>query len=471
MRIPRLIAAALAFAAAMTGHALAAGEDVFIVARVPVQASGDSATDAKEAAQAAGRRRAMDLLLRRLTTEADWRFLPALAAGRPAAAGADPSGKAPIEISSGGLEALESGFEVYNEKASSTSYRAYITYRFKPDAVRRLLKQAKIPYSEAQTRVALVLPVLQTDAGVYLWESNNPWMAAWKLRPLTHELTPMQAPLGDLEDSASITARQALDLNATALATIAARYNVSQIIVAHARLVRKDADNQLSVRLLNAYRETGKAAPDDILGHDAEVEEDGTQSQTFSYAAEDQDFATKVGEVLAQTTLTEPEGNFPGLAERAIEAAITRYSSGWKAKTLIDHSKEAVLPVSAFFDRLEDWSKIRGALIATPLVGSVQVSALSRRGAEMNMRIFGDPAKVQVAMENQGVVFWSETGERWFLATPAVASKYRGRRFLRGGGRGLFGAEGEVVTDADGPVPASQTSDDPFAGEPLKNDQ
>lgn len=471
MRILGLIAAALVFAAAQSGPALAAAEDVFIVARVPVQASGDSATAAKEAAQAAGRRRAMDLLLRRLTTEEDWRYLPGLAAGRAASAETDGSGKTPVAISSSGLEALESGFEVYNEKASSTSYRAYITYRFKPDAVRRLLKQSKIPYSEAQTRVALVLPVLQTDAGVYLWESNNPWMAAWKQRPLTHELTPMQAPLGDLEDSGSITARQALDLNPAALSAIAARYNVSQVIVAHARLVRKDADNQLTVRLLNAHRESGKAAPEDILGHDAEIENDGTQSQTFSYAAEDQDFATRVGEVLAQTTLSEPTGNFPGLAERAIEASIARYSSGWKAKTLIDHSKEAVLPVSAFFDRLEDWSKIRGALIATPLVGAVQVSALSRRGAEMNMRVFGDPAKVQVAMENQGVVFWSETGERWFLATPAVASKYRGRRFLRSGGRGLFGAEGESLADPDGPVPASQTIDDPFAGEPLKGDQ
>lgn len=471
MRILGVIAAVLAYAAAGLGLAHAAGEDVFIVARVPVQATGDSATAAKDAAQAAGRRRAMDLLLRRLTTEADWQYLPGLAAGRPAAASADGSGKAPIEISPGGLEALESGFEVYNEKASSTSYRAYITYRFKPDAVRRLLKQSKIPYSEAQTRVALVLPVLQTDSGTYLWESNNPWMSAWKARPYTHELTPMQAPLGDLEDSSSITARQALDLNPTALATIAARYNVSQVIVAHARLVRKDADNQLTVRLMNAYRESGKAALGEIFAEDAEPAAEGAASQTFSYAAEDQDFATKVGEVLAQTTLSEPAGNFPGLAERSIEAAIARYSSGWKAKTLIDHSKEAVLPVSAFFDRLEDWSKIRGALIATPLVGAVQVSALSRRGAEMSMRVFGDPTKVQVAMENQGIVFWTETGERWFLATPGVASKYRGRRFLRSGGRGLFGAEGEILLDPDGPVPASETVGDPFAGEPLKGDE
>lgn len=471
MRILGVIVAALVFCATQPGAALAAADDVFIVARVPVQASGDSATAAKNIAQNAGRRRAMDLLLRRLTTEADWKYLPSLAGGAPAAAAPDGAGKTPIEISSAALEGLESGFEVYGEKASSTSYRAHITYRFKPDAVRRLLKVSKIPYSEAQTRVALVLPVLQTDSGLYLWESNNPWMAAWKARPYTHELTPMQAPLGDLEDSSAISPRRALDLNAGALAVIAARYNVSQVIVAHARLTRKDADSQLTVRLLNAYRESGKATASDILGHDAEIETDGTQSQTFTYAIEDEDFATKVGEVLAQTSLSEPAGNFPGLAERSIEAAIARYSSGWKAKTLIDHSKEAVLPVSAFFDRLEDWSKIRAALIATPLVGAVQVGALSRRGAEMNVRVFGDPAKVQVAMENQGIVFWTETGERWYLATPAVAGKYRGRRFLRTDRGGLFSAEGETLVDENGPVPVSAEVDDAFAGEPLKDDE
>ncbi len=464
------MAGALMLLAVQTGIARAAGEDVFIVARVPVQATGDSATAAKDSAQNAGRRRAMDLLLRRLTPEEDWQYLPKLASGTPAPASGDGSGKTAVAISSGSLEALESGFEVYSEKASSASYRAYITYRFKPDAVRRLLKTSKIPYSEAQTRVALVLPVLQTDTGLYLWESNNPWLAAWKARPYTHELTPMTAPLGDLEDARSVTPRQALDLDSTALAVIAARYNVSQVIVAHARLAKKGANNQLSVRLLNAHRETGKAAASDILGHDAEIETDGTQSQTFTYAIEDDDFATKIGDVLAQTTLTEATGNFPSLAERAIETTIARYASGWKARTLIDHSKEALLPVSAFFDRLEDWSKIRSALIATPLVGAVQVSALSRRGAEMNVRVFGDPAKVQVAMENQGIVFWSETGERWFLATPAVAGKYRGRRFLRSGGRGLVGAEGEILED-DGPVPASAVTDDAFAGEPLKGDE
>jgi hypothetical protein len=62
-------------------------------------------------------------------------------------------------------------------------------------------------------------------------------------------------------------------------------------------------------------------------------------------------------------------------------------------------------------------------------------------------------------MENQGIVFWTETGERWFLATPAVAGKYRGRRFLRGGDRrGVFGLD--EAGDATGPVPASATPED-----------
>ncbi|OFX05995.1 MAG: hypothetical protein A3E78_01415 [Alphaproteobacteria bacterium RIFCSPHIGHO2_12_FULL_63_12] len=389
----------------------------------------------------------MDILLRRLTPEEDWVYLPTLSTGAAAQSAGDGSGKTSVAISPSLLVGLESGFEVYSEKASSTSYRAYITYRFKPDQVRRLLKNAHIPYSEAQTRVALVLPVLQTDKGVYLWESNNPWMAAWKVRPYTHELTPMTAPLGDLEDSSTISARQALAADPAALAAIAARYNVSQVIVAHARLTQKDGANQLSVRLINGHRESGKADLTEVLGEETDIAVDGAAAQTFSYAEGDEDFAAKVGDVLAQTYLTEPVGNFPSLAERSIEAVIAKYASGWKSRTLIDHSKEARLPVTAFFDRIEDWSKIRSALIATPLVGSVQVSSLSRKGAEMDVRIFGDPSRMQVAMENQGIVFWSETGDRWFLATPAVAGKYRGRRFLRSDRRGLSSADDFVEPD------------------------
>lgn len=467
------IAGFLAAAFAQLGLAWAVGEDVFVVPRVPVQAEADNATAAKANAQTEGRRRAMDILLRRLTIEEDWIYLPRLATGEPApvaaaqtgagaagefdpysspAAGGDAarqrqaSAKAPIALTDHDLETLESSFEVYSEKSSAKTYRALITYRFKPDAVRRLLKTARLPYSETQTRTALVVPVLQTDKAVYLWEPNNPWMAAWNSRPYINELTPMTAPLGDLEDSQLISARQALALDPGALQAIAEHYSVSQVIVAHARLRQEGGTDNLNVRLINGYRESGETEPEDELDPSL-VNYDGEARLSIGDV---EDLSAKVGDVLAQVYLTETSGDFPGLAETAIELAIAKYAKGWKERTLIDHSSEGILETTAFFRSLGDWTKIRAGLIATPLVGSVQVYALSPKGAELRLKVFGDPGRLSVAMENYGVVFWSEGGEHWFLATSQVASKLKGSRWLsHRGAAGLFGEERAAPPDGE----------------------
>ncbi|MEO0399592.1 MAG: DUF2066 domain-containing protein [Pseudomonadota bacterium] len=452
-----------------------AADDVFVVARVPVQARADSATRAKDVAQSQGRRRALDILLRRITPEQDWVYLPRLANGEEAEAFGGGAKRA-IMLSPRDLVDLESSFEVYGEKSSSQLYRAFITYRFKPESIRGLLKNAGIPYSEAQTRKALVLPVLQTDNGVYLWERNNPWMAAWRSRPFTHELTPMVAPKGDAEDRALITANGALSINREALAAIGARYGVSQVVVAHARLKQADGSDQVRVRLINGYRETARSANlaadplNDLFAENGSGETAASEARGAAPAHSgdlygyrpppDEDFAAEVGEVLATAYISEISGNFPVIAERLIESAIAKYASGWKELTLIDHSSNARLLATAFFDSIEDWARIRAALIATPLVGAVRIAALSPRGAEMEVRVFGDPQRLQVALENQGIVFWTETGGRWFLATPAVSSRYRGQRFLRERRRGLFS---DTVDESEALPTATPTAASPEA--------
>lgn len=453
------IAACALFVTIGIGSAYAQ-ESVFVVARVPVQATADTATAAKELAQDTGRRKAMDILLRRLTPEEDWRYLPSLANAEPAAALSAPDGvKQAIDINGQQLVALEQSFEVYGEKSSSRIYRAYITYRFKPDAIRRLLKAASLPYSEAQTRTALVLPVLQTDSGAYLWEPNNPWMAAWKSRPYTHELTPFVAPNGDVEDEATITAQGALDLDPDAAAALAGRYGVSQVVVAHARLRQVDGQDRLSVRLLIAYSEAASSGTlpsgeEDIL---AAIEPTAARhsSDIYGYAgSRNNDFAADVGQEIAAASGVEQSGNFPILAERLIEDAIAKYASGWKERTLIDHASDAFLAATAFFDGLKDWARIRGALVETPLVGAVQISALSPTGAEMGVRVFGDPSRLTTALENQGIVFWTETGDHWFLATPDVATSVRGQRFLKNQSRRRLFGESAAGVEGDGYAPS-----------------
>ncbi len=434
-----------------------AADAVFVVPRVAVQATGDSATAAKAAAQAQGRRRAMDILLRRVTVEDDWAYLPRLAAGQPAPAAPVPGGKTPVALSDRMLETLESGFEVYGEKGSASTYRATITYRFKPDAIRRLLRASSIPYSETQTLPALVLPVLETGQGLYLWEGNNPWMGAWKARPFINELTPMTTPLGDLEDMRNMTARQALALDESAMAAMAKDYGVAQVIVAHARLDKGASTDRLSVRLLNGFRDTAAANANPVSS-----EEDGAVENIALQTAPPEQSAAKVGDVLASGVYTEETGRFGGLASRAIESTIAKYAASWKAKTLIDHSKEAIVEATAFFQSVDDWARIRAGLNATPLVGSIQVFAMSPRGAELRLRIFGDSSRLAVALDAYGVVFWSEDGERFLIATPAQAAQLKGDRSLRR--RRVSFEEQPGSTDGDPTLqPASEFSDPDLA--------
>jgi len=446
LRFLRAILWAVLTAAVAATPALAVGEDVFVVPRVSVQAQAHSATAAKAAAQMQGRRRAMDILLRRLTVEEDWGYLPNLAAGEAAEALGGMK-RAVISLTDRDLELLESGFEVFDEKTSPSTYRADITYRFKPASVRKLLKDAQIPYSEAQTRTALVLPVLETDNGAYLWEENNPWMAAWKARPYNNELTPMVAPLGDLEDATTISARNALALDQAALQEMALRYSVSQVIIAHAQLHQEEGEDRLRVQFLNGYRESGEIEPIDELV--LAENDDGAYEGDVNRAPEQEAYIpARVGDVLADAQFAQLSGNFPMLAELAIDTAIAKFAKPWKERTLIDHTVAALLEVSAFYRSLDDWTKIRAALVSTPLIGSVQVRALSRSGAEMLVRAYGDPTKLVVAMEAQGLALWTEDDERWLIATPSTARSMRGDRGRRRSMLEPF-ERGEGATGAD----------------------
>ena len=421
------------------GTAFAAGEDVFVVPRVTVAAAGDNARAAKATAQIMGRRRAMDILLRRLTGEEDWQYLPQLANGvstdDDVQAGdaedydpfvSEPAGRQFITLSDQDLQDLESGFEVFDEKSAPSTYRAFITYRFKPGSVRRILREAGIPYSEAQMLTALVIPVLQTSSSTYLWENNNPWMAAWKIRPYDNELTPMIAPIGDFDDSRTISASQALALNQTALRNIADRYSVAQVIVAHGVLSQRDGKDILRVRLINGYQEFEDSDNflDRIDADDGDVVGGGIVSQSPT----DNNYSVaKVGEVLAEEWFSRPSGNFPLLAENSIEIAIAKYATPWKRRTLIDHSLESFLGVTAYYRSLSEWTKVRSALVGTPLIGSIQVQSLSRHGAELLVRAYGDPEKLGVAMEAQGLTLWQSRDDHWYISLPSAASEVRRR--------------------------------------------
>ncbi|MEM9810643.1 MAG: DUF2066 domain-containing protein [Pseudomonadota bacterium] len=393
------------FVAALLSYGTAAAQNVFTVPQVPVYAEAETSAEAQALARRQGRTAALDLLLRRLVAEEDWLYLPRLAQGQPAPAASeiqrfDPlalpvSAKQAIAIDNAQLSQLEEGFDVFNEKSSGTTYRAQITFRFKPSAVRALLQNARIPYSEEQAREVLILPVLETEEGTYLWEAKNPWARAWLERPLTSELTPMVLPVGDAVDIQAITADEARNLNAAALRDFGKRYQTEQVYLAMGRLREQNDEYRLYVRLIEA-----------------------TPPNLDALAA-----TTRIGETVTEAFFRGSDRDFPALARKAVEGTVQRHARRWKRQTLVDYSLERNFEVTAWYGDLEEWAEIRSALEETPLVRDLDPGVFNRENAIIQLTVVGDEDQFDLAMQQRGLDLWQDSAGRWYLAEAERAAR------------------------------------------------
>lgn len=202
-----LIAAALALGGAP------ARADIWTVENIPVDASAESAIQAREMAQNQGRLKAFETVLKRITLPQDWDRLPVLS----------PQELLDYEVS----------FQVNDEQRSNRRFLAKMTYSFFGPDVEGLLQRSGIPFTTAQAKPVLLLPVWQNDDGVFLWgEEANPWLQEFLSRDFSNELVPILLPLGDLLDVSTLTPDAALEADWAAVAPLADRYDLDQVAVA-----------------------------------------------------------------------------------------------------------------------------------------------------------------------------------------------------------------------------------------------
>ncbi|MEM9233717.1 MAG: DUF2066 domain-containing protein [Pseudomonadota bacterium] len=414
--------------------AQSANRQVFIVPEVPVFAEADTAAAAQRIAQDKGRRIAMDILLRRLTAEEDWIYLPNLAANQaPSAGGAEPTPidvefgqefdldtKSAVDVTSESLATYEEGFSIFDEKTSARTYRARITYRFKPNAVRSMLERAGLPYSEAQARRALILPVLETEGGTYLWETRNPWARAWLARPLINALTPLELPNGDRQDINLASVGEVTSLDQSTLRELSNRYQTPQIILARGRLRQTEGEYLLSVQLIDAYLD-GRG------GNRQRIEETSRQDEAARLYDSDDGFgsdgvrggtgAQTTGRILAEAFFRGPDSDFPALAQRAVETTVSRYAQGWKQQTLVDHSEIRPLMLTAWFGSLDEWADIRNALEDTPLVRKMDVGVFTNQSAVIELLVIGKQEQFSLALQQENLSVWQSPDGRWNVAS------------------------------------------------------
>ncbi len=319
---------------------------IFTVIGLPIDENAESAAVARDLALADGQRRALDRVFRRMVLQSDFGRIPRLEDDE--------------------ISALVQAISVTDERTSSTRYLANLTVRLKKGAVRNFLRDLSLSYAETVSKPRLVIPVYQAAGSTLLWDDPNPWRSAWETREADHgSPVPLILPRGDRGDTFAIVAAQALAGDTNRLGAIARRYDVEDVLVAHAVLQIDLAANlpRLNVTLM----EVGPAGSAVIV-------------QSFSGVARDR---------------------IPELLVRAAAEATLRLEEDWTRDNILRFDSPDRLSVRVPIGGLEEWLDIRGRLNGSAIVRKVELIALSRNGAQVTLHYLGEPAQLALDLSQR----------------------------------------------------------------------
>lgn len=344
-----LLAVALQPAAAQTPAAApapaapaAAPADPY-TATVTVDATSDNVAKARDLARLDGARRALVTVVQNL------------------AGGADKA--KPLKLSDNDITDMVASFEVANEKMSAVRYTADYTYHFKPADVAKAMQTAGIAINNAAAGAAssgksiVVLPVYQDGTVAMLWDDPNPWRDAWAQRTPGTTGVPLLVPLGDVSDLAAIDADKARTGDATGIAAMAKKENVTDVLVMVA--VKRVGDKPGLDITVRRYH----------LGQFVDVHFDAVDANPSEADAD--------------------------LFKRAADTIATDIASGWKTAKVDLGGPLASLIVVAPISGLDDWIQLRDMLSAAPAVRKIEVKSLSRQEATIEIQYVGTPDQLK----------------------------------------------------------------------------
>lgn len=236
----------------------AVADDRFIVEGVIVDGTGADTADARIKALAQGEKEAFRQIVERF---------------EPGHAQEIIAKTQPADIS-----AAVRGYEVLEEKMSAEKYHAVLRYHFSPERLLPVLPNASqaaspealaarsnaLPAEVAGRKAVLVVPVLNENRTLKLWQDDNKWRNIWYEAALEAGGGLVVVPLGDLDDRVDIDDATAPDATAESLRRLFSRYGVGEIHIMTAYYnLRADPKPALEVttrRLAPGINETGKSS-------------------------------------------------------------------------------------------------------------------------------------------------------------------------------------------------------------------
>jgi hypothetical protein len=126
---------------------------------------------------------------------------------------------------------LLKSLSIEQESTAPGRYIGTFTVRFQPAKIKSLFGGFGVNVSGEQAKPILLIPVWKTANGLALWEDNT-WLKAWRDLHLEQDVVPIIIPLGDAEDTTTLTPEDVAKLDAVKLEALRRRYDVKTMLVA-----------------------------------------------------------------------------------------------------------------------------------------------------------------------------------------------------------------------------------------------
>jgi hypothetical protein len=324
----------------------AAQTELYTVSGIHVDVSAKSSTEAFSTAIANGRPQAFQILFRRLTQQKDWPRQP--------------------NLDQAALVRLSRGYNVANERRSTTRYVADVTYVFNPDAVGRLLRASNIAFTSAAPSARILLIPMAPNVSGGAWANTLSAPASQANAGLSYGLLSND----ELKAMASLNfdAAQWSDVAAAAGRNHAVGVALVQAIYAKGKIT-------VNVRLLSANQAALKNSTD--------------------------------------VPMTSTVGNaYPAAAQTALATV----DDLWKSRVTVDPTQRGRLTVDMRLAGLQQWGQAQAALSGVTQVTNVTLLAMDTGYARMVIAYNGTTDQLRDALGAAHLTLTNRAGQ-WTLAS------------------------------------------------------
>ncbi len=256
-------------------------------------------------------------------------------------------------------------FQIEQEKASATHYIGRFTFRFLAEPVQQFLAGNNVAFAQAQTKRVLVLPVYTDETGnSTLWGPANLLLPPWGAKAPNASLVPLVLPSGDVSDSTTLSATQALAGDTQRLAALAQRYGAGEVMVTEV-----------------------KAAP---------IGPDGMQSFAVSATRYGRNETTQFSDAVSGDPAT-----MEALLGQTVDHAINWVQGQVRDANMVDATRQTAMMVDVPLTSLKQWVDIKKQLGGVPSLKSVRLVTLTKAMAVLDIAFLGDVPQFQRQLAQQ----------------------------------------------------------------------